>query len=138
MTREGTNESCRSNQQAASSERQLTIAVDFDGVLAEYDGWKGPDVLGKPRQDVVDVLRVLRAEGWKIVIHTTRSEAQISDYLKLHEIPYDEVNQNSSYRNSGSKPVATIYWDDRALCYSGDAFMDLAKIRDFRTWSGRT
>lgn len=40
--------------------RRKTIAVDFDGVLAEYDGWKGDDQLGSPRMDVVKVLKLLR------------------------------------------------------------------------------
>ena len=120
-----------------SSDRQLTIAVDFDGVLAEYEGWKGSGVLGTPRKDVVEVLRILRGDGWKIIIHTTRSATEITPYLALHEIPFDEINRNSAYNNLGSKPVATIYWDDRSLCYSGDAFQDLAAIRNFRTWSGR-
>ena len=118
-------------------DRQPTIAVDVDGVLADYDGWKGIDVLGEPRADVVQVLRVLRTEGWKIVIHTTQSDEHITGYLIRHQIPYDEINKNSSYRNPGSKPVATVYWDDRAVCYSGDALRDLEAIRQFRTWSGR-
>ncbi len=117
--------------------RQQTIAVDFDGVLAEYDGWKGEEHLGSPRNDVVSALRVLRQEGWKIVVHTTRSELHIREYLLKHDIPYDEINRNSSYSNGGSKPVATVYWDDRALRYSGDAFNDLNAIRTFRTWNNR-
>ncbi|HWG50618.1 MAG TPA: hypothetical protein VN669_13045 [Candidatus Acidoferrales bacterium] len=117
--------------------RERTIAVDFDGVLANYDGWKGADVLGEPRADVVIALRILRGEGWKILIHTTRAEQHITDYLVRHEIPYDEINRNSSYSNEGGKPVATIYWDDRALCYSGNALEDLQEIRSFRTWNGR-
>lgn len=122
---------------AESTRRQPTIAVDFDGVLADYNGWKGAVVLGAPRGDVVQVLRILREEGWKIVIHTTRAEEHIRDYLHQHQIPYDEINKNSAYRNSGSKPVATVYWDDRALRYTGNAFDDLQHIRSFRTWSGR-
>ena len=118
-------------------ERTRTIAVDFDGVLAEYSGWKGVEVLGAPRMDVIKVLRVLRQEGWKIVVHTTRSEQHIIDYLSLHDIPYDEINRNSHYPTAGGKPVATVYWDDRAVRYSGDAFQDLEVIRSFRTWSGR-
>ena len=119
------------------AQRQPTIAVDFDGVLADYDGWKGAEVLGKPRSDVVEVLRILRNEGWKIVVHTTRADKEINGYLRKYAIPYDEINRNSSYRNSGSKPVATVYWDDRALRYTGNAFNDLQGIRGFRTWSGR-
>jgi hypothetical protein len=120
-----------------STPRQLTLAVDFDGVLAEYNGWAGNDVLGEPRADVVRVLQILRGEGWKIVVHTTRCASHITDYLARHKIPYDEINVNSSYPSLGPKPVATVYWDDRALCYSGDAFRDLDSIRGFRTWNGR-
>ena len=122
----------------AGTERQPTIAVDFDGVIAEYDGWQGEDILGQPRMDVVQVLQLLQHDGWKIVIHTTRSEKQIADYLVSNKIPHDEINRNSSYQNEGNKPVATIYWDDRALRYSGNAFEDLKLIRSFKTWSGRT
>ena len=114
-----------------------TIAVDFDGVIADYDGYKGPAVLGAPRADVREALLQLRAEGWKIVIHTTRGNEEVCDYLAENQIPYDEINSNSDYRTRGVKPVADVYWDDRAVCYSGNAVQDLALIRDFRTWSGR-
>jgi hypothetical protein len=114
-----------------------TIAVDFDGVIAEYDGWRGQGVLGEPREDVLEALRQLRTEGWKIVIHTTRGLEEIQAYLERHRIPHDEINRNSDYQTKGVKPVADIYWDDRAVRYSGDARKDLEVIRSFRTWSGR-
>ncbi len=114
-----------------------TIAVDFDGVIAEYDGYKGPGVLGAPRMDVIEAMRTLVSEGWKVVIHTTRGEKEISPYLAQHRIPFDEINCNSDYKTQGPKPVADVYWDDRAFTYSGDAKRDLQKIRDFKTWSGR-
>ncbi len=114
-----------------------TIAVDFDGVIADYDGYKGPGVLGEPRLDVIAAMRALQGEGWKIVINTTRGETEILPYLKQHGIPHDEINRNSDYNTQGPKPVADVYWDDRALTYSGDASKDLDLIRNFRTWSGR-
>ncbi len=114
-----------------------TIAVDVDGVIAEYDGWKGPGVLGSPRTDVIEALRCLRAEGWKIVIHTTRGPEEIADYLRQNDIPHDEINCNSDYTTRGNKPVADVYWDDRAVTYSGNGRKDLEVIRKFRTWSGR-
>lgn len=128
---------CATKLAAPAPERQPTIAVDFDGVIANYDGWRGDDVLGAPRLDVVHVLEILRSEGWKIVIHTTRAEQHIIGYLAHHCVPYDEINRNSSYLNSGCKPVATVYWDDRALRYSGNAVEDIDVIRSFRTWNGR-
>ncbi len=114
-----------------------TIAVDFDGVIADYDGYKGPGVLGAPRTDVIEAMRTLAAEGWKIVIFTTRGETEISSYLAKHGIPHDEINRNSDYKTQGNKVVADVYWDDRAFRYSGDARKDLEHIRSFRTWSGR-
>lgn len=114
-----------------------TIAVDFDGVIADYDGYKGPGVLGEPRLDVISAMRTLHTEGWKIVINTTRGETEILEYLKRHGVPHDEINRNSDYKTQGPKPVADVYWDDRALTYSGDASKDLDLIRNFRTWSGR-
>ena len=119
------------------SSRRKTLAVDFDGVIADYTDWKGEGIHGPPRSDVLEALATLQREEWKIVIHTTRSEADIRDYLTDHQVPYDEINRNSDYRNLGGKPVATVYWDDRALRYSGDALQDLRTIRQFATWSGR-
>ena len=116
---------------------QPTIAVDFDGVIADYDGWKGTEAFGPPRADVVETLRVLRTEGWKIVVYSCRASAEISQYLIENSIPFDEINRNSACPTGGAKPVATVYWDDRACCYSGDARKDLEAIRNFRTWNGR-
>ena len=117
--------------------RHPTVAVDFDGVLAEYEGWQGESVLGSPRLDVVEALSVLRSEGWRIIVHTTRGTHEVEAYLRAHDIPYDEINRNSQYSNAGPKPVATVYWDDRALRYSGNARADLDLIREFKTWNGR-
>ena len=114
-----------------------TIAVDFDGVIADYDGWQGEHSLGAPRPDVRNALRQLRTEGWKIVVHTTRGAESIREYLLSAEVPFDEINHNSDSRTSGRKPVATVYWDDRAVRYSGDAMRDLEIIRSFRTWFHR-
>lgn len=117
--------------------RRRTIAVDFDGVIANYDGWKGAKSLGAPRLDVLAALQQLKLEGWKIIVHTTRGAESIKQYLIDANVPFDELNQNSDYQTEGSKPVATVYWDDRAVRYSGDAERDLELIRSFRTWFNR-
>jgi adenylylsulfate kinase len=117
--------------------RRRTIAVDFDGVISNYSGWQGPDVLGAPRDDVRSALHALRLDGWKIIVHTTRGLESVRSYLLREDVPFDEINRNSDYSNEGPKPVATVYWDDRALRYTGDATADLLNIRNFRTWAGR-
>jgi hypothetical protein len=35
------------------------VCVDFDGVLAEYTGWKGPDHLGAPRAGAKHFLGII-------------------------------------------------------------------------------
>lgn len=119
------------------SSGKRTIAVDFDGVIAEYNGWQGRYTLGEPRLDVLQALSILHAEGWRIVIHTTRAAEDIREYLDQNDVVYDEINRNSEYSVGGMKPVATVYWDDRALYYSGNALKDLNKIRNFWTWNKR-
>ncbi len=118
-------------------DEELTLAVDFDGVIADYDGWKGEGVYGAPRADVVETLKILRAEGWKIIVYSSRAAENVRPYLVDNCVPFDEINCNSSHQTGGVKPVATVYWDDRACCYSGDAHKDIEIIRNFRTWDGR-
>lgn len=120
----------------AEPERR-SIAVDFDGVIADYDGWRGREIIGPPRDDVLSALHTLRAEGWKIIVHTTRCQHDVLSYLRRSNIPFDEINRNSDKPTLGAKPHANVYWDDRALPYSGDALKDMELIRAFRTWTGR-
>jgi hypothetical protein len=121
----------------SESGRRLIIAVDFDGVIADYDGWTETSVIGPPRGDVIETLKVLRSEGWRIVVYSCRGSEEIAPYLKQNAIPFDEINPSPPAPTKGTKPRATVYWDDRACCYSGDGLQDLEKIRNFRTWSGR-
>jgi hydroxymethylpyrimidine pyrophosphatase-like HAD family hydrolase len=117
--------------------KRPTIAVDFDGVIADYDGWEGQGSLGQPRKDVLEALTQLREEGWKIVVYSCRAATDIDAYLVANGVPFDEINANSSRATKGPKPSASVYWDDRAVRYSGNALADLTEIRNFRTWNGR-
>ena len=49
-----------------------TIAVDLDGTLAHYDGWKGPTVIGDPIPRMVDAIKQWREGGVEVVIFTSR------------------------------------------------------------------
>lgn len=120
-----------------AGENGLIIAVDFDGVIADYEGWNESALIGTPRKDVIEALKVLRREGWKIVVYSCRGAHEIDPYLRKNEIPFDEINPAPPKPTKGPKPRATVYWDDRACCYSGNALEDLEKILSFRTWSGR-
>ena len=69
-------------------DRRQTIAVDFDGVIADYDGWEATGAFGSPRADVIEALTILRSEGWRIVVHSCRSSVDIAPYLKINSVPF--------------------------------------------------
>ena len=117
---------------------QKAICVDFDGVIADYSkGFQGRGVFGDPIPGAAVVLNALRSEGWKIIIFTTRSETNLlRDYMVRHNIPYDEINENSDNppgTNKG-KPIAEVYLDDRAITFTGDWSQAYADITRFRPW----
>ena len=71
-----------------------TYAFDFDGVIAEYDGFKGADVVGKPIESVVEAIRKLKRQGHKVIIYSTRGEEVLKKYCAEHSIPIDYINHN--------------------------------------------
>lgn len=48
------------------------IAVDFDGTLAEYHGWKGASHVGNPIPLMVDRVRTWLSLGYDVRIFTAR------------------------------------------------------------------
>lgn len=102
------------------------IAVDFDGTLAEYNGWS--DELGAPIPQMVERVHNWVSQGIKVKIFTARvgCSGSISDF----DVP-DEVHaafQRSLIENwcekylgfklevTASKDFAMVeMWDDRAV-----------------------
>lgn len=101
-----------------------TICVDFDGVIAQYDGFKDNDIFGDPIDGVQSAMEVLKKKGFTIIIFTTRTaSSKLKKYLNDNHITYDYINENPDQpkgSNSG-KPIADIYLDDRAICFKGNS-----------------
>lgn len=111
-----------------------TIAFDFDGVLAQYDGWKGYQHLGKPIEGMREVLQQLKSDGWKILIYTTRGNAEIAEWCKKYYMPVDYINMNPEIQGKNpGKPIASIYVDDRAIRFTGDVKKLIEDIREFES-----
>ena len=73
-----------------------TICVDFDGVIAQYDGFKGNDIFGDPIDGVQSAMEVLKKKGFTIIIFTTRTaSSKLKKYLNDNHITYDYINENS-------------------------------------------
>ena len=48
------------------------IGIDLDGTLAEYDGWKGVEHIGKPIPSMVERVKAWIIEGKDVRIFTAR------------------------------------------------------------------
>lgn len=98
-----------------------TVCVDLDGVLAQYDGWKGVGHIGDPHDGAVEFTKTLAGMGLSVVVFTTRCKEYtdgtrhdaligiVKDWLDRHGFHYDEI-----YSGQG-KPPAVAYVDDRAV-----------------------
>ena len=99
-----------------------TVAVDLDGVLSQYSGWKGINHIDAPVDGAVDFTKKLSRFA-RIVIWTVRTNGAVQNegnsqvelleivkrWLDKHEFKYDDI-----YSGPG-KPIASAYIDDRAV-----------------------
>jgi len=97
-----------------TTEYRKTIVVDFDGVIAQYSGWRGPDHYGEPVPYVQEALDELHVWGWDIVVWTTRGDADgVRNYMREHGLYCDSVNTHDhNPPGCSSKPIAEVYVDD--------------------------
>jgi len=94
----------------------LVLAVDFDGVIAQYDRWKGHNVMGPPIRGAIKYLKKLREEGWIVIVWTTRPETvNLKFYLSQFGIEVDGINKDVKnwYDNLNHKIFAHVFLDDR-------------------------
>ena len=93
---------------------KATICIDLDGVLAQYGGWAGGEVIGDPVDGAVEFTRRI-AEFARIIIHTSRLrgdapvELRVREWLDQHGFAYDSLHTGVG------KPPADAYVDDRAV-----------------------
>ncbi|MBE3577259.1 MAG: hypothetical protein IMX00_06165 [Limnochordales bacterium] len=117
--------------------RALTLCVDFDGTITEYERYRGRGVFDPPIPGAAETLRRLKAEGWRIIIYTTRSETEeIAAYLREHGIPFDGINKDEEGPPGvqPGKPAADVYVDDRAVAFRGDWETAYRQIYELLAW----
>jgi hypothetical protein len=110
----------------------MDIVFDFDGVLCEYEGWRGHDNIGDPIKENIALVRELKNMGYKLKLSTTRlnpypfgEHKEADDWVvsgKAKEIikdwldAYDIITCFSEI--TGYKPFGDIYIDDRGFYYN--------------------
>lgn len=102
----------------------MSIAVDLDGTLAHYDGWRGIQHIGDPIPSMMNRVRGWIAAGEEVVIFTARitphpvyspgkdtEEAiqRVRDWCIRWGLPADIRITN--IKDGGMKE----FWDDRAI-----------------------
>lgn len=102
--------------------KQLVIFVDLDGTLAHYTGFKGPDVIGEPVEEMVEKVKERMTAGDKVVIFSARV-ADGNDYQSMLDSTMAEIAINAWCQKVFGKTLpitackqrfADEFWDDRA------------------------
>jgi hypothetical protein len=107
-----------------------TIAIDLDGVLATYDGWKGPDHYGEPMPGAIAFLERLIDDGMQPWIFTTREGPQLGEWLRQY-CPQKVLDNLVVTR---TKPPAWLYIDDRCWLFDGENWPTTDQINNFRPY----
>jgi hypothetical protein len=111
--------------------RLHVIAFDFDGVIAQYAGFVAKEHFGEPNGEVVKAMNLLKKEGHRILVHSTRGDAFLRSYCEKFNIPFDYINRRPDKEGENpGKPIAYVYIDDNAVCYRGQKAEDLVKEVD--------
>lgn len=103
------------------------ICVDFDGVLAQYSGWKGSEHMGEPMPGAKEFLDQLNAKGYVIYIHSTRSPSSIISWVQKYGLAKDYF-----VRATNEKIAAVAYIDDRAILFRGSFSDALTDLQNFK------
>ena len=97
------------------SQRQMIVAVDFDGTIVEHQY----PFIGEPIPGAIDSLKRFIDEGIRLVLWTCRRGDELTEavvYCANNGVFFEGVNEDiSSISNLSGKIYADFYIDDRAM-----------------------
>ena len=90
----------------------------------------------KSREEADAAARILKKQGHKILIYSTRGNDFLKKYCEEYNIPIDYFNVNPEQGGENkNKPVAYAYIDDRAVNYHGQSAEKLVKeLNNFKVY----
>ena len=110
------------------------VAIDFDGVIASYDGWKGIDEHGNDCLGADILIHELIDKEAMVWIFSTRLNPQVNKGYKVPELRgklWSFFRRNKNYPKYDpdhfdiwdfrGKPIADLYIDDRAYHHQTNA-----------------
>lgn len=106
----------------------MTIAVDFDGPIHQYDGWRDGTIYGGETPGAFDALRSLMAFD-AVFVFTSRDPGQVAEWLTGHgfttladrpELAVEFWNTRGVLLVTRTKYPAHAYVDDRAVPFTGE------------------
>jgi hypothetical protein len=108
--------------------KENIVSIDFDGVLAQYNGYQGEGITGDPIDGAKEFILDLIASNYKPVVFTTRKPKTISDWLKKFDFPEMEI--------TNVKYPSLVYIDDRCIKFDGDYSKLVDDLKDYKVyWS---
>jgi predicted secreted acid phosphatase len=90
------------------------LAIDLDKTIAKNSPYPEYNLL-KPIEGARKFLEVIEAQGWKIIIYTSRAWCdydKIEKWLNKYKIPFRRI--------VCGKLLAKYFIDDRAISFTGD------------------
>lgn len=115
-----------------------SIAIDFDGVLSAYTGWKGAGApLDPPVEGAIQAIRDYQDAGLYVIIYSSRADTNkavivLEGWLRQYGL---ESSRIDDIHITNQKPPAIVYLDDRGVTFTGK-FPTPAEILAFKTWQG--
>lgn len=93
------------------------IAVDLDGTLAHYDGWRGVDKIGHVIPEVLNAIKMAQADEAEVWLFTARVSDPADAYTAGMYIKKWLAENNISVNGvtAVKHKFFTEFWDDRAL-----------------------
>lgn len=116
--------------------RPEILALDVDGTLLHYDGFKGRDEFGEAVQGMIEELNILKENKWVIVIWTCRPDTPaLREHLKAQDVPFDYVNEHPWNGPDDPRKIhADVYADDKNVEFSGIATGFADRVMSHKPW----
>ena len=89
------------------------IAVDLDGTLAHYDGWKGEEHIGPPIETMMARVKAWLEKGYRVKVFTAR--ASVPSQVQYVRVWLDSHGLNSVEVTNVKDFEMIELWDDRAV-----------------------